>query len=61
MRAENHGYGEDLPATGSAVCPAGGHARPHVPWTNFGNVPSGYRLPLTGQTATESLITGTWK
>ena len=41
------GYAEDLPGPGSPVCSAGGYARKHVPWADFGNVPGSVSLPLT--------------
>jgi predicted small lipoprotein YifL len=41
------GYAEDLPGPGSPVCSAGGYARKHVPWADFGNVPVSVSLPLT--------------
>ena len=41
------GYAEDLPAVGSPVCSAGKHARKHVPWANFTNVPPTNSVPFS--------------
>ncbi len=41
------GYSEDLPATGSTVCSAGGYARKHNPWSAFSNVPAAANRPFT--------------
>ncbi len=41
------GYSEDLPATGSTVCTAGGYARKHNPWSSFTNVAAGANRPFT--------------
>ncbi len=40
------GYAEDLPATGSQACLAGGYARKHVPWADFTNVPGMLSKPF---------------
>ena len=41
------GYSEDLPATGSTACTAGGYARKHNPWSSFTNVPVAANRPFT--------------
>jgi hypothetical protein len=41
------GFAEDLPAAGSPVCSAGGYARKHAPWVNFGNVPPAHSVPFS--------------
>ena len=46
------GYAEGLPGPGSPVCSAGGYARKHVPWADFGNVPGSVSLPFTSFPAT---------
>jgi acid phosphatase len=46
------GYAEDIPGPGSPVCSAGDYARKHVPWADFGNVPSSVSLPFTSFPAT---------
>ena len=51
------GFAEGLPAVGSPVCKAGGYARKHAPWTNFGNVPPAASMPLGAFTGDGSLPT----
>jgi phosphatidylinositol-3-phosphatase len=46
------GYAEDIPGPGSPACSAGDYARKHVPWADFGNVPSSVSLPFTSFPAT---------
>jgi acid phosphatase len=41
------GYAEGLPDPGFSGCRAGGYARKHSPWTNFGDVPADAARPIT--------------
>ncbi len=41
------GYAEDLPSPGFTGCRAGGYARKHSPWTDFGDVPAAASRPLS--------------
>ena len=40
-------YSEGLPQAGDTVCQAGGYARKHAPWTDFGNLPAATGQPFT--------------
>lgn len=51
------GFSEGLPAVGSPVCRAGGYARKHAPWANFGNVAPEASMPLSSFTGDGSLPT----
>ncbi|MFF3109748.1 alkaline phosphatase family protein [Kitasatospora sp. NPDC057904] len=41
------GYSEDLPAAGYTGCAAGGYARKHNPWVDFGALPPGVNQPFS--------------